>query len=56
MSRKPRSLPSVRISVRIDSELFGRMVAEEKTSGKSISEQVREALTIRNLIKNKEGF
>lgn len=54
MSRKPKSIPSARISVRIDSHLYGKMVAEEKTSGKSISEQVREALTIRNLIKGEE--
>jgi hypothetical protein len=55
MTRKPRSMPSARITVRIDSGLYGKMIAEEKTSGKSISEQVREALTIREFIKNKEG-
>ena len=55
MTRRPKSIPSVRLSVRVDAGLYGRMIALEKTTGKSISEQVREALAVWEVIARRDA-
>lgn len=44
--RKPLPHPSIKLSIRVDADTYGKLAARKKVTGKTVSKQIQEAIQV----------